>query len=241
MDTLNVCNQIRRKIKEKDYTQDEFSKIIGVSIATLNRWLRGEGLLFSDLSLMAEKLEIKLSEIVTLAEGDMVSNFTYTLEQENSFANTEGLLAFFDHLLKGKSVSSIARSYKLSEKSLNFYLSKLDKLKLIEWLPHNKVKLKVNGEPRWLTGGPLSHKFRKQIIDEHIQNHLNNREMLKIGLYSLSQESCKKIEIKQSEFIEFVRTLEIKDTSNNQNSKLTTLILGYGKSDVGLLTKIPNH
>lgn len=241
MDSLIVCGQIRRKIKERGYTQDEFSKILEVSIATLNRWLRGEGLLFSDLSLMAEKLDIKLSEILNLAEGDHSSNFTYTLEQENTFVNNEGLLAFFDQLLKGKSIPSIIRSHKLTEKSVSFYLSKLDKLKLIEWLPHNKVKLKVNGEPRWLSEGPLSQKFRKQIVDEHIQSYLNNREMLKIGLYSLSHDSCKKIEIKQSELIEFVRTLEIKDTSNNQNTKLTTIILGHGQSEVGLLTKIPNR
>lgn len=241
MNSLLVCSQIRRKIKEKGYTQDEFSKILEVSIATLNRWLRGEGLLFSDLSLMAEKLDIKLSEILTLAEGDKSSIFNYTLEQENAFVNIEGLLAFFDSLLKGKSIANITKSHKLTEKSVNYYLAKLDKLQLIEWLPQNKVKLKVNGEPRWISGGPLSQIFRKQIMTDYIQNYLNNREMLKIGLYTLSHESTKKIELKQTELIEFARTLEIKDTSSCQNLKLTTIVLGFGNCNIDLLNKIPNR
>ncbi|MBK9323718.1 MAG: helix-turn-helix transcriptional regulator [Bdellovibrionaceae bacterium] len=102
MDVKKVCNQIKHKIKEKGFTQEEFAKMIGVSIPTLNRWLRGEGLLFKDLNLLLEKLGVKLSELAMLAEGDVSNKFTYSAEQEAVFVNTDGLLAFFliNYLMK---------------------------------------------------------------------------------------------------------------------------------------------
>lgn len=241
MNVKRVCNQVRDKIKEKGFTQEEFARMIGVSIPTLSRWLRGEGLLFQDLNLMVEKLGIRLSELAMLAEGDVSNKFTYSAEQEAVFVNTDGLLAFFDQLLNGKTASHIAKSFKLTEKSINFYLSKLDKLKLIEWLPNNKVKILVNGEPSWIVGGPLSQKLRKQIIDEHIHHYLNSREQLKIGIYSLSSDSYKKINDKYQELIDSVRMMEIKDSNSGVAKKLTTVILGHGQSEIPLLTKIPNR
>ncbi len=241
MDVIKVCAQVKNVIKEKGYTQEEFAEIIGISIPTLSRWLRGEGLLFQDLNMMLEKLGVKLSELAMLAEGDVANKFTYTIEQEDAFVSTEGLLAFFDQLLNRKTVSHIARTFKLSEKSINFYLSRLDKLKLIEWLPNNKFKIIVSGEPSWIVGGPLSQKFRKQIINEHIQNHLNNREMLRMGVYSLTADSNKKINEKFQELMETIRMLELKDTNSGLLKKLTTVILGYGQNDVPILTKIPNR
>lgn len=241
MDVKKVCGQIRQKIKEKGFTQEQFAKTLGISVPTLSRWLRGEGLLFEDLNLMLEKLGVKLSELAMLAEGDMASKFTYTNEQETAFANTEGLLAFFDQLLHGKTVASVTKSFKLTEKSVSYYLAKLDKLQLIEWLPNNKIKLIVSGEPSWLPGGPLSQKFRKQIIDEHIQNHLHNRDLLRIGIYSLTAESYRSINEKLQELSESVRMMEIKDSNSTHLKKLTTLVLGYGQNEAALLTKIPNR
>ena len=91
-----ICNQIKDKLKEKGITQDDFAKMMGVSSPTIKRWLKAEGLLFKDLTLMLEKLNVRLSEMAILSEASMINNFTYTKNQEEIFINTEGLLAFFE-------------------------------------------------------------------------------------------------------------------------------------------------
>lgn len=235
-----ICNQIKDKLKEKGITQDDFAKMMGVSSPTIKRWLKAEGLLFKDLTLMLEKLNVRLSEMAILSEASMINNFTYTKNQEEIFINTEGLLAFFDQLLKDKLPSQIAKNFQLTDKSLNFYLSKLDKMKLIEWLPNNKSKLLVNGEPSWILGGPLSQKFRKQIIENHIEHYINNRDQLKIAIYALSPESYKKINDKYQEILESLRILEIKDSQSIKSTKLTTIILGMGQNIIPILSTIPN-
>ncbi len=99
----------------------------------------------------------------------------------------------------------------------------------------------VSGEPSWIAGGPLSQKFRKQIVDEHTHHYLNNREQLKIGIYSLSSESYTKINDKYQELIDSIRAMEIKDSNTNTPKRLATVILGHGYCEIPLLTKIPNR
>ncbi|MDD4973466.1 MAG: helix-turn-helix transcriptional regulator [Bacteriovorax sp.] len=232
--------QIKNVLKLQGITQEEFAQQMKVSVPTIKRWLKGEGVLFTDLIRMLDCLGLRLSEVAMMFEGALANKFTYTLKQEQLFVSIEGLLAFFDQLLKGRSPSQIARTYSLTEKSVVFYLSHLDKSGLIEWLPKNKARVLVTGEPSWIKGGPLSQKFRRQIIDGHIANYVDDRDHLKIGIYSLSKESQLKVNSMLIEVTEKVRGLEVRDSQSKDTKKITTLILGHGHNEIPILTNISN-
>lgn len=234
-------DHIKSVIKSKGFTQEEFAQMVGVSTPTIKRWLRGEGLLFADLNKILELLDVRFSEVSLMVEGTERNQFIYTKGQEEVLANTQGLLAFFDLLLSGKTVNQIARQFKLTNKSVMYYLAKLDKIGLIEWLPKNKIKLLVSGEPRWIENGPLATKFRKQMIEEHLSHYWNNRDQLKLGIYSLTSDSYHKIRVKFKEIEDDLRLMEIRDTKSSRNKKLTTLILGYSQKDIPILSQIPNR
>jgi transcriptional regulator with XRE-family HTH domain len=232
---------VRRELKLQGITQQEFAKIMKTSTPTIKRWLKGEGVLLKDWTRMLDCVGLSLSEALLILEGSSHKSFTYTEKQEQSLSTEEGLLAFFDLILKGRSPKQIARQYNLTEGSIVFYLSKLDKIGLIEWLPDNKVKLLVSGEPRWIKMGPLAQKFRKQIMEGYIGNYIDDRDQLKINIYSLSRESYHKIASLFNDLSEKIRSLEVRDIQDQDIKKLTTIILGYGNNDVPILTQIPNR
>lgn len=215
--------------------------MLKISLPTMKRWLKGNGVLLRDWVRMLDMLNLTLVEIAKLAEGELSKKFFYSLPQEQEFAKEDGLLAFFDALLKGKTVSQIARHHSLSERSVIFYLSRLEKIGLIEWLPKNKVKLLVAGEPNWIKGGPLSKKFRRKIIDAHMSRYIDDSENLKIAVYSLGKESSQRVRLLMSEFVEKIRIFEIKDGSNSDSKKLTTLILGMSQDEPPFLCEVPNR
>jgi transcriptional regulator with XRE-family HTH domain len=231
---------IKNELKRQGITQQEFAQMMKSSVPTIKRWLKGEGVLLKDWIKMLDCVGLSFSEALLALDGFFSKSFTYTLKQEQLLSTEDGLLAFFDHLLKGKSPKQIARQYSLSEESMIFYLSKLDKVGLIEWQPKNKIKLLVRGEPSWIKMGPLAQKFRRQIIESHVENYIDNRDHLKISIHSLSGESNQKLPSLISDLTEKVRSLEIKDSQNQETKKLTTVILGYGNNDIPILTKIPN-
>lgn len=240
MDIQKVCRQIKTNLKSKGITQDDFALMLKTSSPTLKRWLRGEGLLLKDLIRMLDCLDLKLSEVSLMAEGEVKSKFTYTLHQEKVLASEAGVLAFFDALLKDKSPSQVAKTYSLTERSLSHYLSTLDRIKLIQWLPKNKAKVLVSGEPVWIENGPLSQKFRKQIVEGHLSKYINDPEKLRVGIYSLSKGSLGKLNHLISEVIEKIRLLEIRDLSTQEGKRLSTIIIGFGQDNVAMLSHIPN-
>jgi transcriptional regulator with XRE-family HTH domain len=232
---------IKDELKRQVITQEEFAKIMKTSVPTIKRWLKGEGVLLRDWIKMLDCLGLSFAEAIMAIEASSTKVFTYTIEQERLLSTEDGLLAFFDHLLKGKTPAQIARQFSLTQESVIFYLSKLDKVSLVEWLPKNKVKLLVNGEPHWIKMGPLSRKFRKQIIQSHIENYIDDRDHLKVNIYSLSEESLLKLFSIMGEYSDKIRSLEIKDAQKQETKKLTTVIFGHGYNDIAILTKIPNR
>lgn len=240
MEIDKICSQIKFHLKSNNIKQDEFAAMLGVSTPTMKRWLKGEGLLLKDLGRMLGKLDLKLSEISLVAEGEQESKFTYTIKQEEALSKFEGLLAFFDLLLKGKTPNQIAKTYNLTTKSLSFYLSKLDKLQLILWLPKNRVKLLVQGEPNWIKDGPLSQKFRRQIIEGYLLKYGSDHEQLRVGIYSLTKRSHHLISEIFRETLEKIRLLEIKDSQKTDPKRLTTILLGHGQNEVPILINISN-
>jgi len=240
MNNKDFSDIIKKELIKHSITQAEFARIMKVSLPTMKRWLNGNGVLLKDWVIMLEYLELSLSEVATRLGEVQKRTFCYTLKQEEAFAKEEGLLAFFDQLLKGKTHKQISRLFSLDEISIIFYLSKLDRIGLIEWQAGNKIKLLVDGEPSWIENGPLAKKFRMQIIEGHCNKYLDKRKHLKLNLYSLSETSIQKLSLLLDEVSDRTRILELKD-QNLDNTKLTTLILGYGLNDIPILTKIPKR
>ncbi len=240
-DVQRFGDLVKAELKRQGLTQQEFAQLMKTSVPTLKRWLRGEGVLLRDWIKMLECLGLGLSDALLRLDGSAQKSFTYTLKQEQLLSTEAGLLAFFDQLLKGRSPKQIARQHTLTEASVVFYLSKLERVGLVEWLPGNRVKLLVSGEPSWISAGPLAQKFRRQIIDGFVEGHIDDRERLKIGLYSLSKGSRRKLSALLDELAEKVRNLEVRDAQDPESKKLTTVILGQGTDDVPILTKIPNR
>lgn len=217
---------IQQTLRERNITQVEFAQTLRVSLPTLKRWLRGEGVLLKDWVRMAEALGMSLREIVESVEAQSTRQFTYTEVQEQALAEDPGLLGFFDALLYGHTPAQIARRVGWTAARLNQRLARLEKLGLIEWLPRNRVRLKVQGEPRRRPGGALSQKFRRSVLQTFWEQEAR---MVGIGFYRLSEDSAQVLRQGQRDLQEKARGLEIRDRARGGASvKAVTLLQGLG-------------
>ena len=162
---------LKDQYKALGWTQSKLAQKLGVSLPTIKRWFKGEGIGISEVNHLCELIGVQLSEVISQVEAPRQKFFKYTLEQEEYLARHPRCLAFFDCLLRGMSVSRLQKKYNLRRNNTEQMLSKLDDLGLIEWLPGNKYKLKVQGEPSWRPSGPLSKAYRAPILDSFIDEH----------------------------------------------------------------------
>lgn len=161
---------LKAQMRSKGYTQSTLARVLNVSLPTLKRWFAGKGVNLESLHAVMQALGVSFLEVASAIQSDALMQFEYTQEQEKALANNPKLLAYFDQLLRGRSPSAISKQFHLSKKTTQTCLHQLDKIGLVEWLPGNRARLKVAGEPRWRAGGPLAYRFKDQIRQDFLRS-----------------------------------------------------------------------
>ena len=166
---IQAMKIIKNKAKSLGLTQNELAKRLKVSLPTIKRWYGGGTITLESLHYLVAEVGLTLTEVFSSIENAASENFLYTEEQELFFSSHPDYLAYFDNILRGLSPIQIQKKFKITDKKTILYLSKLDKLKLIEWLPKNKINLLVKGEPIWKSDGSLAIKLRTDIFKSFIE------------------------------------------------------------------------
>jgi transcriptional regulator with XRE-family HTH domain len=214
--SYKIMNVIKNTVKQDGLTQQQFANKVGVSLPTLKRWLTGTGVTLQNLGDMCEVLGLSLSDVASQVDDENKKEFFYTDEQEIFFANNPDCFAYFDYLIKGLSTQKIRSKFQLRPKQITMYLSSLDRLNLIEWLPDNKAKLLVKGEPVWKKTGPLVKKYKLDIWNEFIQSR--NEVNSSFYLHDYTKEDLERIKVKISELVTLTKAANKKVSITNQKS-----------------------
>ena len=209
-----IIDVIKNKLKSRGVTQKMLADDLKVSLTTVKRWYSGRGINLSNLKSLSDYLELSLTDLFALIENKRPESFNYNIAQENALAKEPKVLAFFDYLVRGKSVNFIKKKFNISERELTKILLKLDKIQLIELHPENKIKLLNKGEPVWNDNGPLSQRFKKEILEHFLSS--SDFSSSKFFLHDYNLEDALKIKNKMKE-------LELLLKSSNQKAILNNL------------------
>ena len=113
-----IAEQIKYKAKSSGLTQAAIANRLDVSLPTVKRWYAGKNLTIPSLKKLSDLLGFSLSELFSAIDSEK-NQFQYTLSQENYLAKHPESLAFFDLLLRGKTIKQIQSQFKLKDRSLN--------------------------------------------------------------------------------------------------------------------------
>lgn len=200
---------IKASAKLQNLTYSQLAKRLEVSEPTIKRWLRGDGINVQQWLQLIDTLGIRFSDIASALDEPSLDQFECTEKQERMLADTEGLLAFFQSLLSGASPLEIMKKHGLSKVSTTFYLKKLDEIGLVEWTEGLTCKLKVQGDQKWKKNGPLSKKFREQLINEFIWPR-KNADCFRLGIYELAKTDGQELTGLIAKVFETAKNLEKK-------------------------------
>ncbi len=185
MDQINRV--IKAAAKSQGLTYSLLAKRLGVSVPTIKRWLRGEGISIQQWMGLIGAIGVRLSDVASALDEPSADQFEYSEKQEKVMSDTVGLLAFFQSLILGNSPMEIMKEHSLSKVSISSYLKQLDEIGLVGWTEGMTCKLKVQGEPKWRKNGPLSKKFREQLFNQFIWPR-KNEDCFRLGIYELTKK-----------------------------------------------------
>jgi hypothetical protein len=121
-------------------------------------------------------MDMEISDLVQLMNEQQPRLQHLTIEQEEDITQDLVLLLVTVSVLNRWTLQDITSFYKLTESECIQKLARLDKLKIIELLPKNKIKLLVATNFSWLKNGPIQNFFQERVAQEYFKTKFKDED-----------------------------------------------------------------
>jgi transcriptional regulator with XRE-family HTH domain len=145
-----LMDALKQLCRSRGLRYRDVGALLGVTERTVKRWLSGRGLTLPVVEDLCNALGVTFLELCELAKADIDTRPTRLgREQARDLFSDLQLALVFILLTRGWSAQEIQRECRMPEALLIEHLVKLEKLKLVELLPGNKVRLLFARNIRW--------------------------------------------------------------------------------------------
>ncbi len=159
-----LIDALKQSLKSHGKTYADVAHYLSLSEASVKRLFSEQNFTLQRFEDVCHLLNIEISDLVQLmVEQNTIHLSELTEQQENEIANDVGLLLVAVCILNKWSKANIIEYFNFTEPQCIGYLTKLDKLKLIELLPKNNTKLLVAPNFKWRDNGPIQRFFLEKL------------------------------------------------------------------------------
>ena len=173
---------LQQALKSKGLTYADVAKGLNMSEANIKRMFSAKRFTLDRLEDVCQLMHMELSDLFQLYEESRQRIAQLTEEQEEQLVGDLKLLLVAVCVRNRMIFDEIIETYALSDTECIRYLAKLDKLQLIDLLPHNRIKLRIADDFRWLPNGPIERFFEKQIQGHFMRAGFNGAGQCRLFL-----------------------------------------------------------
>lgn len=201
---------LKKQLKAHGKTYVDVAEALALSEASVKRLFAGENFTLQRLESVCQLIGLELAELVGLMAQEQPQLTQLTLEQEKQIAGDFILLMVALSVINGYTFADLVDHYKLSTTRCIQKLAQLDRLKIIDLLPNNRIKLKVSPNFRWLPNGPIQHFFHEKVQQDFFNSRFDQSDEKLVVLNGLmsrasNAEIQKKMQKLSREFNDIMR------------------------------------
>ena len=158
-----LVEALKSALKSSRMTYANVAAGLGLSESSVKRKFSRHEFSLSEIDRICTLCSMDISDLVKLMEQQHGRLHALTVDQEREIAADIGLLVVTVCALNRWSFDNIIEFYVFKELELVQMLARLDRLRLIELQPNNRIKLLVAPNFGWLPNGPIEQVFLKVI------------------------------------------------------------------------------
>lgn len=163
-----LLDALKAQLKAHKIRYRDVARALNLSEASIKRLFRTRGFDLPQLERICQLMELELSDLLqTLHSQSRLKELS--LEQEHAIASDATMLLVTVCVLNHWGLDDLIRHYRLTEPQCIQLLARLDKMKVIDLLPKNRIKLKVSPNFRWRPRGPIERFFMERLQRELFQ------------------------------------------------------------------------
>lgn len=191
--TVALIDTLKKALKSHRLTYAEVATKLSMSEANVKRMFASKRFSLDRLEEICQLMQLELSDLFQLYEESRQRISQLTQQQEKELVANEKLLLVAVSVRNRLNFNDIINNYEISETECIQYLAKLDKLKIIDLLPNNRIKLRIDDGFSWLKNGPIETLFEEQIQSQFLKSRFNGDFEQRKFLFGLLGDSSTQV------------------------------------------------
>lgn len=171
--TAALVDVLKRELRLRGITYAALAPQLGLSEASVKRMFSRRDFTLKRLDDICRCAQIEFTELARAVAREEALLTHLTLEQEKEIVADRKLFLVAVCVLNHVTFDQIVETYDISTPECVKLLARLDRLKFIELLPGNRVKLLVSRTFGWLPDGPIQRFFNNQAHTEFFRSRFN--------------------------------------------------------------------
>ncbi len=188
VETRAVIATLKHLLKERQITYAAVAQGLEMSEANVKRLFASQRITLDRLEAICRLLGIGLVNLFEIHEASRQRLSQLSEAQERELVEDNALLLVAVAVRNHLDFEQMLRLYHFSESELIRKLAQLDRLKIIELLPQNRIKLRIAENFRWIPNGPIEQFYERAIQNEFLQRGFDHDQNPRLFLSALLSE-----------------------------------------------------
>lgn len=178
--TSQLIEALKKSLKAHGLTYADTARHLNLSEASVKRLFSQKRITLQRLDQICQLMGMEITDLTRMLNEEASAQISaLTLEQEREIVADLELLLVAVCVLNRWTLDEIVDYFELSEVDCIRQLTRLDRLKMIELLPNNRLKLLVSPRFKWLENGPIQQFFLERLQSDFFGSRFNqSREEL---------------------------------------------------------------
>ncbi|MFC1664967.1 helix-turn-helix domain-containing protein [Pseudomonadota bacterium] len=224
--TKPLIDALKRELRRQGRTYRDIANALELSEASVKRMFSERTFSLSRLDRICELLDMEISDLVRMMEQATELTTHLSLQQEKELVSDIKLLLMAHLLMNRWTFSEVIESYEITELEGIQLLAKLDRMKIIQLLPGNRVKLMIANNFEWISNGPIQRFFEEKVQTEFFGSSFSSPGEYRVFLSGMltrnsNAELIRRLKHLANEFTE----ISIDDDAFHMNEKYGTSVL----------------
>jgi transcriptional regulator with XRE-family HTH domain len=237
---LLLVDVLKQALRAAGLTYADVARGIGLSESSVKRLFATRNLDLHRLEQICGLMDLEIADLLEstrTAEGRITE---LTEEQERILVNDPKLLLIGVLAISHWTVADMLQVYQITESELVARLAQLDKLKVIDLLTGNRIKVRLARNFAWRKAGPIQQFFEQRVQQQFFQSSFLGRGELRLMVNGgISAQSNQLLQQRLQKVAEEFDSLVEQDRRLDRTLREgTTLVMALRPWELGLFTEL---
>ncbi|MGQ7848415.1 helix-turn-helix domain-containing protein [Granulosicoccus sp. 3-233] len=170
-----LVDALKRELKRRSIAYKEIATRLNLSESAVKQMFANGNFTLKRLDELCEILELDFSELANLARQGREVLEQLTIEQEERLVGDPQLLLVAYCVVNHWRFEQILDKYNITEAECIQRLAELDRMRVAELLPGNRIRPLISPNFHWQPDGPIERYFRHQVQGEFLDGDFNGK------------------------------------------------------------------